>query len=76
MPFEPPTETPGERMRRQRKRLNLSVREVAEISGLNKETVSAAENDAGEGKTRDSTWQKLAAALEAPVEWLRDGKTL
>lgn len=59
-------------MRRQRKRLDLSIRQVAERSGLNKETVSAAENDA---KTRDSTWEKLAAALEAPVEWLKDGRT-
>lgn len=68
MPFQPPAETPGERVRRQRKRLGLDVRELAARAGLNKETVTKIEND---GPTRDSTWEKLAAALEAPVEWLR-----
>lgn len=72
MPFQPPAETPGDRVRRQRKRLGLEVRELATKAGVNKETVSRVENDE---PTRDSTWEKLASALEAPVEWLRDGLT-
>jgi DNA-binding XRE family transcriptional regulator len=68
--FTPPPETPGERVRRQRRRLGLEVRDLAAKAGVNKETIVRVEND---GTTREATWVKLAEALDAPVEWLRDG---
>ena len=74
MSFTPPPqcpETPGDRVRRQREHLGLTVRQVAELAGVNKETVVDVENDRKQPQAR--TWAKLAQALQAPEPWLRDG---
>jgi transcriptional regulator with XRE-family HTH domain len=70
MSFSPPPETVGERVRRQRKRLKLDVRELAERAGVNAATVARVE---GGATPREDTLARLAKALDAPVAWLRDG---
>lgn len=68
--FSPPPETVGERVRRQRKRLKLTVQELATRAGVAKATVANVE---GGALARPDTIARLATALDAPVEWLRDG---
>lgn len=74
MSFSPPPqrpETPGDRVRRQREHLKLTVRQLADLAGVNKETVVDVEN--GRKAPQDRTWAKLAEALKAPEAWLRHG---
>ena len=71
MPFTPPAWTAGDRARRQREELGLTVRDLAERSGLNKGTIVAVENNAPTTSAR--TWARLAEALDAPESWLREG---
>ena len=68
--FEPPAETAGERVRRQRKRLGLDVRTLADRAQVAVATISRIEAGA---PPREETLRKIAAALAAPVEWLRSG---
>jgi transcriptional regulator with XRE-family HTH domain len=70
MTFTPPHETVGERVRRQRKRLGLEQRELAERAGVGPATIARIE---GGAEPREDTLDRLAKALEAPVAWLRDG---
>jgi transcriptional regulator with XRE-family HTH domain len=61
----PPEADVGQRLREQRQRQRLSIRALAERSGLNPNTLSLIEN----GKTSPSvaTLQQLAGALGAPI---------
>jgi len=68
--FTPPEWTPGDRLRAQRERLGLKISDIAQRAGVNQETVINAEKDRS---TTERTMVKLAEALEAPVEWIRNG---
>lgn len=71
MTWTPPAETVGDRVRRQRKRLKLEQSELAARAGVGVATIARIEAGAG---ARGDTLGRLAAALNAPVEWLRDGQ--
>jgi transcriptional regulator with XRE-family HTH domain len=71
MSFTPPSETVGERVRRQRKALKLEQKDLADRSGVGIATVARIEAGAS---PREDTLAKLAKALGAPVGWLRTGE--
>lgn len=50
----------------------MGVRELAEAAGVNKGTIVNAESNR---PITDQTLQKLADALRAPIDWLRNGPT-
>ena len=70
MSFQPPPETIGERVRRQRKRLKLEVRDLAAKADVSPATVARIEAGAF---PREETLARIAKALGAPVDWLRGG---
>ena len=67
-------DTIGKRLRDARERRFLTQDELAEVSGIQKVTISRIENDRQISKPRLATVRKLAYALEVDPGWIMFGE--
>jgi len=64
----------GRRLREARLRRVMTQDQLAEAAGVQPVTISRIENGKGGGMPRQTTMQRLAAALDVPVAWLVYGE--
>ena len=62
----------ADRIRKALRVADVSVQELAEIVGMNRNTVSAWIN--GRGKPSEAQLRKIAMRTGAPLEWLQTGE--
>lgn len=62
----------ADRIRKALRVAEVSVNEIAEVVGMNRNTISAWIN--GRAKPNDSQLKKIALRTGAPVEWLKTGE--